>query len=66
MKFNKVVPKELVGSYIQCIMIVNVVVLLLCSFLEVSITGFQIFLNVLIADAWWWRKYLSGNLTGGK
>jgi len=41
-------------------MIVNMVVLILCSLLSVPITAFQILLNVLIADAWWWKKYLSG------
>ena len=57
---NKIVPRELVGSYIQCIMIVNLVIFVLYSFFLVPITAFQILLNVLIADAWWWKKYLSG------
>ena len=55
---NKIVPKELTGSYIQCIIIVNLVVFILGLFFEVRPTMFQVLLNVLVADAWWWRKYL--------
>ena len=55
---NKIVPKELAGSYIQCIVTVNLVVFMLSSFFEVPFSMFQVLLNVLIADAWWWRKYL--------
>ena len=54
---NKIVPKELAGSYMQCIITVNMVVFILCWFFEIRPTMFQILLNVLIADAWWWRKY---------
>ena len=55
---NKIVPKELAVSYIQCIIIVNLVVFILGLFFEVRPTMFQVLLNVLVADAWWWRKYL--------
>ena len=54
---NKIVPKELIGSYMQCILTVNVVVYILCSLTTVPLSAFQILLNVLIGDAWWWRKY---------
>ena len=54
---NKIVPKELAGSYIQCILIVNLVVYILCSLTAIPLSMFQVLLNVLIGDAWWWRKY---------
>ena len=55
---NKIVPKELAGSYIQCILTVNLVFYMLCSLTATPFSMFQVLLNVLIGDAWWWRKYL--------
>ena len=51
------VPPQYVTSYAVTLCIVNLVVYLLATAIEVPLEMFQIAFNTFIADAWWWRNY---------
>jgi hypothetical protein len=51
------VPQQHVKSYIITLGIVNIVVYILATSIEVPLEMFQICFNTIIADAWWWKKY---------
>jgi len=57
----RAVPYKLASSYLNWVCTINLVVFFLFMFIGIQLTMFQIFLNTVVADIWWWKKYDNSN-----